>query len=85
MSRKLASIFCFCGIVFWLIALLAYGDKKDISKNLSQGLIIAIIACIPGIGSLIWFIFAIIAIVKICQGEENPELPLIGGLDFFNK
>lgn len=84
MSKKLASIFCYITLLFWLIALLAYGDKKDISKNLSQGLIIVIVECIPVIGLVAW-VFAIIAIVKICQGEENPELPIIGGLDFFNK
>lgn len=85
MSKKLAAIFAFLGPVFWLISLLAYPDKKDNSKNLSQGLVLWLIGLIPTIGNLIFIIGAIMAIVKICQGEENPELPVIGGLDFFNK
>lgn len=84
MSKKLASIFCYIGIIFWLIALLAYDNKADISKNLTQGLLCAIAYCIPVV-NLVGIVFAIIAIVKICQGEENPELPLIGSLDFFKK
>lgn len=84
MNSKLASIFSYCGIVFWLIALLACESKQEISKNLSQGLIVSIALCIPVV-CIAGLVFAIMAIVRICKGEENPELPLIGGLDFFNK
>lgn len=84
MSNKLAAVFSYLGFIFWLIALLAGPDKKANSKNLTQGLIIAIVECIP-IVSIVAVVFAIIAIVKILQGDENPELPLIGGLNWFDK
>ena len=67
MSNKLAAVFSYLGFIFWLIALLAGPDKKANSKNLTQGLIIAIGYCIP-IVSFVAFVFAIIA-------EVNPEIP----------
>ena len=86
MSKKVASILCYLTFIPWLIALLAYKEKAEISKNLTQGLICAILYALPtGITQVAACVFAIMAIVKICQGEEQPELPLIGGLNWFDK
>ena len=87
MSKKTASILCYLTFFPWLISYLAYkGDKKEISKNYTQGLICAILYIIPvGITQIIASIFMLIAIIKIFQGEEQPELPVIGGMDLFNK
>lgn len=86
MDAKMARIFCFIPIaqlVFWLIALLAYPDKKEIGSSLTQGLILFLINIIPAVGTIVCIIFDIIAIVKISQTGEDPELPLIGGLNWF--
>ncbi len=88
MTTKTARLFCFippAQIVFWLIALLTTQDKSEISSSLTQGLILILVSIIPVVGTLITLVFDIIAIVKICQEDADPELPLIGGLNWFNK
>ena len=76
--------------VGFLIALLV--GKKEVvgGKNLTQGAILAILGLAgilaAGIGPVITFVFGIIALVKIFKdGDLDPELPLIGGLNWFDK
>lgn len=88
MSAKTARIFCFFPIaqlIFWLIALIGYQDKREISSSLTQGLVLILCNIIPVVGTLVALIFDIIALVKISQEDTDPELPVIGGLNWFDK
>lgn len=88
MDSKMARIFCFIPIaqlIFWLVALLTYQDKSEIGSSLTQGLILILINLVPMVGTVVCIIFDIIAIVKISQTGEDPELPIIGGLNWFSK
>lgn len=86
MNNKTAAILSFLGGIFWLIALLACQDKKAIGKTLTAGLIITILCFIPlGITQIIGLVLCIMGIVKVCQGEEDPELPVIGQWNWFGK
>jgi len=77
------------GWVGFLIALLA--GKKEVvgGKNLTQGIILALLqsvgTAVP-VGPLVSFVFGIIALVKIFKEDDlDPELPLIGGMNWFDK
>lgn len=86
MDTKLARIFCFIPvfqIVFWLIAFFAVSDRKEIGSSLTQGLIAFLCGIIPVIGTIVWLVLCIWAIIQIAQTGDNPKLPVIGGLNFF--
>lgn len=88
MNTKTARMFCFIPVaqlIFWLVAFFSYSDRKEISSSLTQGLILILCNFIPVIGTLAALIFDIIALVKISQEDTDPELPIIGGLNWFNK
>lgn len=81
-----SNILCL-GWVGWLIAFFA--GKKEVvgGRNLTSGLLLAIIGSIGAVifvGPLFSFVFGIIGLIKVCQGDEDPELPLIGKLNWFN-
>ncbi|MCR4697022.1 MAG: hypothetical protein K5654_06885 [Lachnospiraceae bacterium] len=77
------------GLIGFLIALLA--GKKEVvgGRNLTQGLILMLAQCIGwiliGLGPIFALVFSIIALVKVFKGDLDPELPLIGGLNWFDK
>lgn len=82
MNKKTAMIFCYIGGIFWLIQFFAYKDRADIGgKNLTNGLLITILECIFLV-NIFGIVCAIIGIVKVCKGEEVPELPLLSKLDW---
>lgn len=96
MEKKTALIIMYLGNVIYpfgwvgfLIALLA--GKKEVvgGKNLTQGIILALcqsVGTAVAIGPLVSFVFGIIALVKIFKDDNlDPELPLIGGLNWFDK
>lgn len=88
MDAKTARILCFIPVaqlIFWLVALLSCQDKKEISSSLTQGLILILCSIIPVVGTLITLVFDIIALIKISQEDTDPELPIIGGLNWFDK
>ena len=88
MNAKTARMFCFIPVaqlIFWLVALLSYQDKKEISSSLTQGLVLILCSIIPVVGTLITLVFDIIALIKISQEDTDPELPIIGGLNWFDK
>lgn len=88
MNSKTARIFCFIPVaqlVFWLVAFFSYSDRREISSSLTQGLIILICGFIPVVGTLIMLVFDIMALIKISQEDADPELPIIGGLNWFDK
>lgn len=88
MDKKIASILCFAsflpyiGIIPWLVALIAYGDRKDLGKNLTTSIMIYLLGLIPGIGWIASAVFGIWGIVKICQGEMEPVLPVLEELNW---
>jgi len=71
------------GFLGWLIAFLA--GKKEVvgGRSLTTGLILGLAPILVGIGSVFSLIWGIIGLVKVLQGDEDPELPLIGKLNFF--
>ncbi len=96
MEKKTALIIMYLGNVIYpfgwvgfLIALLA--GKKEVvgGKNLTQGIILALLQSVGtavAIGPLVSFVFGIIALVKIFKEDDlDPELPLIGGMIWFDK
>lgn len=86
MDTKLARIFCFipvAQVVFWLIAFFAVSDRKEIGSSLTQGLIAFLCGIIPVVGTIIWLVLCIMAIVQIAKTGEDPKLPVIGELNFF--
>lgn len=88
MNSKTARMFCFIPVaqlIFWLVALLTYSDRKEISSSLTQGLVLILCSLIPVVGTLIMLIFDIMALIKISQEDADPELPIIGGLNWFDK
>ena len=88
MNSKTARMFCFIPVaqlVFWLVAFFTYEDKREISSSLTQGLVLILVSLIPAVGTLITIIFDILALIKISQEDADPELPVIGGLNWFNK
>lgn len=88
MNSKTARMFCFIPVaqlVFWLIAFASYEDRAEISSSLTQGLILILCSIIPAVGTLIMLVFDIMALIKISQEDADPELPIIGGLNWFNK
>lgn len=88
MNAKTARMFCFiplAQLIFWLIAFISYEDKKEISSSLTQGLILILCNLIPAVGTVICIVFDIIALIKISQEDTDPELPVIGGLNWFDK
>ena len=88
MNSKTARIFCFIPVaqlVFWLVAFFSYSDRREISSSLTQGLIILICGFSPAVGTLIMLVFDIMALIKISQEDADPELPIIGGLNWFDK
>lgn len=88
MNSKTARMFCFIPIaqlVFWLIAFFSYEDRAEISSSLTQGLIALLCGLIPAVGTVIMLVLDIMALIKISQEDADPELPVIGGLNWFNK
>jgi len=87
MNKKTAQIFLHCGFIFWLIAFLNFKDQKEVlgTRLMTQGLILAIVWCIPCIGYIVGTIFTIMAIVNIAKGDEDYKLPIFGEVDWFNK
>ncbi|MCM1495186.1 MAG: hypothetical protein NC089_05240 [Bacteroides sp.] len=88
MNSKTARLFCFIPVaqlVFWLVAFFSYPDRKEISSSLTQGLVLLLCGFIPAVGTVITLVFDIIALVKISQEDADPELPVIGGLNWFDK
>ncbi|MCR4649179.1 MAG: hypothetical protein K5776_08895 [Lachnospiraceae bacterium] len=77
------------GPVGFLIALLA--GKKEVvgGRNLTQGAIVVIISwagsLLFGLGYLVALVFSIMALIKIFQGDLEPELPVIGQINWFDK
>lgn len=74
-DKKTTEIFYYWGMVFWLIAYLA-GDKNTSLLHKNQGLVIALIAFIPSVGTIIWLIYAILGTIAVANNEEK-ELPII--------
>ncbi|MCR4815188.1 MAG: hypothetical protein K5879_10225 [Lachnospiraceae bacterium] len=87
MNKKTAQIFLHCGFIFWLIAFFNFKDQKEVlgTRLMTQGLILAIVWCIPCIGYIAGTIFTIMAIVNIAKGDEDYKLPIFGEVDWFNK
>lgn len=86
MNSKTARMFCFIPVaqlVFWLIAFFAYPDRKEIGSSLTQGLIAILCGIIPAVGWVIAIVLDIMALVKINQEDTDPELPVIGSLNWF--
>lgn len=77
MSKKCAAIFNCLGIVFWLIGFFCTKntDEKLSGEEYTQGLVVAIIACIPFIGYVAWLVFAILGIINACK--DQPGIPVI--------
>ena len=79
----------YLGLLGFLIALLA--GKKEVvgGRNLTQGLILMLLQILGtvavGIGPIVACVFSIIALVKVFKGDLDPELPVIGGLNWFDK
>lgn len=92
MNKKVTGVFCYLGLIFWLIALLA-GDKEGAKLHLNQGLVLflagivgSILAVIPVVGwilscvlSIAILVFAIMGIVSAVKEDDKP-LPLIGNI-----
>ena len=93
MEKKTALIIMYIGtavpyfsVLGWLIALLA--GKKEVvgGKNLTQGLILALVQVVGSavlVGPLVSLVFSIMALVKVFKDDLDPELPLIGNLNWF--
>lgn len=95
MEKKTALIIMFAGCILYpfgwvgfLIALLA--GKKEVvgGRNLTTGIILALLqsvgTALAGIGPLISLVFGIIGLVKVLKdGDLEPELPVIGQLNWF--
>jgi len=91
-EKDLLAILSYFGILF-LIPLLARKDNEFNQFHAKQGLVLfiaeivtAMLAGIPIIGwvgapilYIAWFVFSIIGIINVLQGEKK-ELPLIGQL-----
>lgn len=72
------------GFLAWLILFLA--NKEVVGgKNLTAGLIIGLVPIIPFIGSLVSLVYGIIGLIKVCQGDLDPELPVISQWNWFDK
>lgn len=91
MNKKVTGVFCYLGLIFWLIAFLA-GDKEGAKLHLNQGLILALISLVCGcidfipviniiscVVSIAVLVFAIMGIVSAVQETDKP-LPLIGNI-----
>ncbi len=87
MSKKTGLILLHIGFICWLIAFLNFKDKKEElgTRMITQGLILAIVWCIPCVGYIVGTIFTIMAIVNIAKGDEDYKLPIFGEVDWFNK
>ncbi len=90
MDKKTALIIMYAsdilslGLIGWLVVF--FVGKKEVvgGRSLTTGLILGILPVLVGLGSVITFIWGILGLVKVLQGDEDPELPLIGGLNFFD-
>ena len=95
MDKKTALIIMYLGQVIyplgwlgWLIAF--FGGKKENvgGRNLTQGIILALLQSVGtavAVGPLVSFVFGIMALIKVFKDDLDPELPLIGGLNWFDK
>ena len=79
----------YLGLIGFLVALLA--GKKEVvgGRNLTQGLILMLLQIVGSavifVGPIVACVFSIIALVKVFKGDLDPELPIIGGLNWFDK
>lgn len=76
------------GVIGFLVALIA--GKKEVvgGRNLTQGLILALIQCLGTaliVGPLVSLIFSIMALVKVFKDDLEPEVPLFGTMNWFDK
>lgn len=92
MNKKVTGVFCYLGLIFWLIAFLA-GDKEGAKLHLNQGLVLFLAGFVGGLLGLIPFVgvilscvisiailvFAIMGIVSAVKETDKP-LPLIGNI-----
>ena len=91
-NKKVTSVFAYLGLVYWFIAYVA-GDREAAKFHLNQGLvmeigflILSIATAIPPItfvapvAMIVFFVFKIIAIVKLAQFIKSE--PTSTGLTF---
>ena len=104
MEKKLAQIFCYIGAIpglwiFLLIGALACNDRKEIGKDITQSLMLVIIAVAGNIiSSILSFVFIGLALMPIVNifvlvfaimglvkvaKEEDTSLPIFGNMNWF--